>query len=515
MIDISKLQIPEQITHDFVKQLLAIIQAQAEEITYSKARINVLEEHLKSANQHRFGKHTESNHQLSLFPLDEDSDNSSSDDTSDVKGHKRNKNKRGRTVDLDSLPTVVRTHDLSDEDKQCTCCQKPMNEIGYSSSKKLDIVPARLQVIEHRTLKYACGDCQEIQQAKMPEMPLGKMLATPALVVDTILKKFANSMPYYRIAQDYQRYGVNLEDNTIANWVIGAAKLLVLLADAFKAEIAHVKAIQMDETPYKILGQKSKAYIWTVHSYQPGQQFVWYQFASSRSGKNAQELLTGFSGILHTDGYSGYEQLRNMENIIPAGCWTHARRYYVDVIKASGVGKGISTKIVACIAKLFIIDKAFANGDYPAEYTRLMARQKDVPKVIDEIKQLRDQTIASGYKQGKIWQATQYLSNQWDLLQAFLTNGDIELSTSWVENDMRPIAIGRKNWLFVKSLDTGKASGLMFSIIQSCKLNQLNPRLYLLYVISQIPAMRRGQINPATLLPHRLDRSILDNLPQN
>ena len=372
-----------------------------------------------------------------------------------------------------------------------------------SLSEKIDFIPPRIKVIEHIEYKYACRQCGCVKQAKKPEQPLGKLLATVPFLVEIILKKFQHHPPYYRQSKILAQSGIAIADNTLANWVMKGGKVLHSLYEALTEELKKIRKLQVDESPIRVLSQDAKGYVWCYYSYDKSNEFFLYEIAQHRSADVVNNTLAGYEGILQSDGYSGYNRFRKNLQVMTPGCWAHARRKFFDVLKSKSAGYATAAKFIRLIDQLFEIE---SQSKQQTSKTRLELRAEHSAAIIEKIKVMADDYLAGPLPKSSMGKALTYLVNQWDYLILFLQHEDIELSTNWVENAIRPLALGRKNWLFINSLETGQTTALFYSLIQTCVANHIKPRDYLTYVFNCAPQIRRKEICARSLLPQFIDR---------
>ncbi len=483
----------KQPTYD---ELLAINEQLKEEVQW-------LKEQFQLSQVNRFGSSSESLPQASLFGDDTTAEDDVLEEQA-IPAHKRQKRKpkNGRNIDVSKLEREIIEHDLSDQEKQCACgCQ--MELMGADSTEKIDFIPPKLKVIEHVEYKYTCRACQTLKQSKKPEQPLGKMMATVAFLVEIVLKKFQHHLPYYRQSKIFKQSRIDIPDNTLANWVMKGGDGLLILYEALVKELKSTRRLQVDESPIRVLSQDKKGYVWCYHSYEQDNRFFLYEIASGRSAHVVNQALDGYQGILQTDGYSSYNAFRADPNVITPGCWAHARRKFFDVVKSKSVGFAKASKIIRLMDNLFDIDAQSNDTE------RLARRIKESMPVVNEIKVIVDDCLLGPLPKGNMGKALTYITNQWPHLILFLEHESVELSTNWVENAIRPFALGRKNWLFINNLETGKITGLFYSLIQTCIANQIEPREYLTYVLNQIPRLRRNEMDARSLLPQFIDPQLL------
>ena len=452
----------------------------------------------------RYGKSSEktSAKQLSLFDEDDTCTQEETSPEKETLTYTRKKPQRKKPLDTTHLPREKRFIDLNSQ--ECDCGQT-LVKLGEESREELVFQPAKLYVIEHIRPKYTCRHCNTIKQAPPVLLPINKSKASASLLTTIILNKYKYHLPFYRQSKWFKQYGLSLSDQTIASWVMKAADQLSPLGEAFWGALSKVKALQADETPVKVLRPEKKGYMWLYHSYLPGQRFILFDFHLSRSSKAVNHRLENFKGLLQTDGYSGYNTQRQREGIISLGCWDHARRKFVDVVKAAGKSKGGKADMVlAKIGKLYALEREL-KGQSSAD--RQSLRQKKARPILDGLYQFLQKIHAP--PKSLLGIAVTYCVNQWSDLTRYVDYGDAELSNCWIENQVRPFAVGKRNWLFVGNEASAKKAALLYSLIQSCELNGINPGDYLMTVLNQVHAMRRKTVNPSTLLPHTIDQSSL------
>ena len=286
-----------------------------------------------------------------------------------------------------------------------------------------------------------------------------------------------------------------------------SAKLLEKLGIALWQQLSHISELQMDETPVKILKPEKKGYMWLYHSYNPKNRFVIFDFALSRAQEVVDARLAHFKGLLQTDGYSGYNNQRKRQDIISIGCFDHCRRYFADVVKAAGNNKsGKAGQVLKLIAKLYEIEEEIKDCSY--EERHRIRQEKAKPK-LEHLFGFLEKIYAP--PKTLLHKAVAYALNQKPFLRAYLDHGNAQISNCLIENLIRPFALGRRNWLFVGNEISAKRAGLLYSLIQTCLINSIEPRLYLQYVLNQVHRLRRNEVDPVSLLPQFIDRTLLQN----
>ena len=478
-----------------------------------RKRLHELQEQIAILRHHKYGKKSETLNslQLQLTMFDDAADDVTetvtpiSPEMEEVNYKRRKRSgKNGRNIDTSTLPRETVIHDLSDEEKKCTC-GKCLIKIGEDKSEKIEFIPASLKVIEHVTLKYACKSCEVIKSATKPATSaLAKCMAGNSLIAEIIISKYENHLPLYRQSKIWEKQGLDIPDNTMGNWVMGAAEALQPLGDAMWQLIEKTRLLQADETPVKILYPDKKGYMWAYQSLDDGNKFIRFEFSETRSGSVPDARLKNFSGVLQTDGYSGYNQMRKSENIVTIGCWDHSRRKFADALKIYGNNKsGLTGKMLRLIGELYKVEQDHKDSTVTERYA---ARQEKSTLILQDIfTRARDAKPSPG----ALATAITYLRNNKSELMRYIDYGDTQISNCLTENQIRPLALGRKNWLFMGNAESANKAALLYSLIQSCHLNKIDARKYLTFVLGKVHAMRRGEVGPATLLPQFISPDLL------
>jgi len=495
-----------------IAQLKAENASLKEALTEAQNKIKWFHEQIKLSKQRAFGKKTETSQSMQIPLFDDNECDEITETVEPIDSEKeqityeRNKarKKNGRNIDTANLPREQVYHDLTDAEKICDCgCE--LQKIGEDTSEQLEYIPTVIKVFEHIRPKYTCRRCDTVKAAKKPEQPLTKSMASASLITEVIIKKYDHHLPLYRQSKIMKQNGIDIPDNTLGNWVMGAADLLTPLSQALWLQLKKVHYLQADETPVKILKPDKKGYMWGYHSCDDNNRFIVFEFNLSRSAQVVNQRLAGFQGILQTDGYYGYNDFRKKDTVKNAGCWDHARRKFVDAIKVNNNNKtGISGDIFKLINKLYKIERTIKTAIPEGRYK---VRQKDSKPIIESIFKLASNVNPP--PKSALGSAITYLINNKPHLLTYIGDGLIHISNCWIENQIRPFAIGKKNWLFVGNELSANKSALLYSLIQSCKLNKINPRQYFNYILTQTHAMRRNDVNPETLLPQNIDQSLL------
>jgi transposase len=478
-----------------------------------EAEINRLKELLKLQQQQLFGKKSEAASDSSspasgnLDSIEE----ASTPKTTTVSSFTRNIPPRGkRTLDTRHLPKYTVIHDLAEAKKTCACCGSGLHEMGREMSEQLEIIPAKYCVIEHIRLKYGCRSCETVVMALKPSAPLPKAIAGASVITDVVLNKYQYHLPLYRQSKIMQSYGMTILDKTLANWVMNSGDALIKIYDAMWIILKH-RYLQVDETPVKVLETNKKGYVWAYFAPNVGNGLVAFEFSLTRQGSVAAERLKTFKGLLQTDGYAGYDALRKREGIVGFGCLSHARRKFSEVIKISGDKAGIAAEMIERMKPLYELEARMREAGITHHRTRKRLRQKIAHPILKNIHQWLRAIKPKVLPKSQLGKAISYTLKQWSYLINYCQHGMAEIDTNYVENKIREIALGKKNWLFIGNEDCGKIHALWYSLIISSIINHLNPRVYIHYLLTKVHELRRGEIDPAALLPDRIDIKALEN----
>ena len=445
----------------------------------------------------------------------EDEDEQEQDEqTIEVPAHTRRKS--GRKPLPENLPRVDVEHDLSEEEKVCACgCI--MDRIGQEASEKLDIIPAKMQVIRHIRYKYACKCCEGVESdgptvkiAPVPDQIIPKGIATPGLLAHIFTAKFVDAVPFYRQEKQFARIGVELNRTSMCSWAMKVASQCAPVLKLIRAEILSGPLINADETTVQVLNEPgrsstSKSYMWIYRGGPPGKPGLIYQYHPTRAGEVAKAFLAGYKGYVQTDGYVGYNFLVEMDGVVHVGCWAHARRKFMDVIKARGKkGKSGSADVaLTYIQKLYRIDREAKNSGLE-DKELCEERELKAKPVLDEFKSWLDKKIVQVPPKSLLGKAIAYTLGQWRRLIKYIDSPHLTPDNNMAENAIRPFVVGRKNWLFSGNPKGAGASAALYSLIETAKANGLEPYHYFRYLFERLPHAHTEKDYKA-LLPQYLD----------
>lgn len=386
---------------------------------------------------------------------------------------------------------LERTERLLDiEEQGCAQCGGTLHPIGESVSEMLDWVPATLRVIRIRRPKYACRHCETVAQAPAPERVIAGGLATPALIAHVLISKYCDHLPLYRQSQMFARQGVELERSTLAGWVGGACWWLDALHDQLGNHIFASNHLFADDTPLPVLDpgrrRTKTGRLWVYARDQhgwagPEPPVAIYFYAPDRKAERPKDHLKNYKGILHVDGYAGFEQLTANDDIRLAACWAHTRRKFYEIAQADG--SPIATEAVRRIAELYNVE-ARIRGKPPGD--RVAWRHALSRPLVTGLREWLEAQLPQLAQNSKLAEAIRYALVRWIGLTRFLDDGHIELDTNPVERAIRPVALGRKNHLFAGSDQGGKRWAILCSLVETAKLNHVEPYAYIADVLQRM-----------------------------
>jgi len=434
---------------------------------------------------------------LPLFDMPEPAGNDDEEEETHIPAH--NRKKRGRKALPEDLPRVERIHDIDDADKVCACgCE--LSRIGEEVSEQLDIIPAQVQVIRHIRPKYACKNCEGVKDdgpsvkiAPVPPQIIPKSIASPGLLARILTGKFIDHTPFYRQEKQLVRLGVEISRTSMCNWAMQAASACQPLLNLLQDEVLAGSFINIDETTLQVLQEPgrsptTKSYMWIFRRGDPDKPVLIYQYHPTRSGDVANAFLRDFQGYVQTDGYSGYNFLDHEKEIHHIGCWAHARRNFMDVIKAQGKNRksGAADKALSFIRKLYNLEKNARTNELSIEEVYLM-RQNEAKPILDDFEKWLSKKKLQTPPKGLLGKAIYYTLNQWHRLIGYIEDGRLTPDNNMAENCIRPFVVGRKNWLFSGTPKGAEASALLYSLIETAKSNKLEPYAYLRYIFENLP----------------------------
>jgi len=398
------------------------------------------------------------------------------------------------------LPRQEEVHQPS-----CTCpnCGGAMRRLGEDVTEVLEYVPASFKVIRHVRPKLSCRVCETIVQVPMPSLPIERGRPGPGLLAHVLVAKYADHLPLYRQSGIYAREGVEIERSTLADWVGRSAALLGPLVAALRKDVMASDVLHGDDTPVPVLapgrGSTKTGRLWAyVRDERPhgGHRppAAAYFYSPDRKGEHPRDHLKSFKGILHADGYAGFNAIFETGKVTEAACWAHVRRKVFDVHAANG--SPIAKEALDRIGALYGIE-ADIRGKPPNERQRCR-EEKSLP-LITGLKTWLETTVPKLSGKSDLAAAMRYALNRWGALNRYARDGRIEIDNNAAERSIRGIALGRKNYLFAGSDKGGERAAAIYSLIETAKLNGLNPEAYLRDILARIADHKINRV--AELLP--------------
>jgi transposase len=455
--------------------------------------------------------------QLPLFDMPEPEVEPEGEETV-VPAHSRKK--PGRKKLPESLPRVDIVHDISEKEKACGC-GGTLECIGQDVSEKLDITPAVIKVIRHIRPKYACKHCEGLETAgavvKIAEPPkqiIPKSIATASLLAYILTAKFCDALPFYRQEAQFRRLGVEISRTNMCNWAMKVDEVIQILITLLKQEIRSGPLINIDETTVQVLKElgrlaTSKSYMWVCRGGPPEAPALIYHYAPSRSAEVAKSLLGGYSGVVQSDGYVGYDYLDHIKEIIHAACLAHARRKFTDADKARGKNAKPGSIDIALkyIRNIYALESKAKKKNLSGN-ALLDFRKQHVKPIFDDFFKWLSKKSLQVVPKSLLGVAINYTLKQWERLIVYLDYPFMTPDNNVAENAIRPFCVGRRNWLFSGTPEGAKASADIYSLIETAKANNLDPYKYLRYLFEKV-RFAESEEDYRALLPTHLTPEML------
>ncbi len=530
ILDVAKLPKDLDTCHAMIEQLLA-------NLGNAHRKLGTMEHQLQQLLRRLYGRSSEKidPKQMALFAemlgqLDSQSPAAQPPESAEPtaapasagKGHGRGK------LPAD-LPRQRVVHDLTEDDKPCPCCGEVRQVIGQDVSEQLDYIPAKVMVIEHVRLKYACKACEarvaasgpQIVTADKPLAPVEKGLATAGLLAHVIVSKYADHLPLYRLERILKRHKIEIARSTLCDWMRQSAEALGPLYDAMARDVLASKVIHTDDTPVDVqapgLGKTRTGRFW-VYVGDPAHGQIVFDYTPSRKRDGPMAFLKDWGKntrrFLQADAFGGYDGIYAGQaggKVTEVACWAHARRKFYEARQSDPAN---SAQALAYIRLLYDVEtrakKQFGaqkqdDAKRPLAAIRLALRQQHTAARLDEIKAwLEGLGISAGgnvLPKSPMGQGVTYALNQWDALKVYATDGELNIDNNPAENAVRRIALGRKNWLFAGSDRGGRTAATLFTLIATCQRHRVEPFAYLRDVLTRIAAHPHNRL--ADLMPDR------------
>jgi len=360
-----------------------------------------------------------------------------------------------------------------------------LKKIGEEVTEELEFEPGTLYVNRYIRPKYARPKDQGIAIGLLPSRPIEKGIAGPGLLAHMMISKYVDHLPVYRQRQQFKRYGIDLAESTLYDWIKASADVIMPLVELQRQRVLQAHYLMVDETPIHVLdrekpGTTHQGYYWVYYTPLGREAFFDYQKSRSRDGPNTQ--LKDFSGYLQSDGYSGYNEVAARASVISVGCMTHARRYFVEAAESD---EERANWMLFRLQALYAIER-YARTNQLSFEKRHKLRQNDAAPVMAEMKEWLDVESLKVLPKSAMGKAIGYMLNQWPRLEKYLTDGQLEIDNNLVENAIRPVALGRKNYLFAGSHKGAKRAAAIYTLVSNAKLQDIEPFTYMRDVLNRI-----------------------------
>ena len=504
--DLSQLDAPQ--LREMVSSLLSTVVAKDRELAFKQATIDKITHEMAVLKRLKFAARSEAFNAEQRSLLEETIDADLAALQAELDKVVPNEQGKGEktTPKREKLPANLPRREILHEPENTTCsCGCALKRIGEDVAEKLDYTPGVFTVERHVRGKWVCAKCETLVQAPVAPHIIDKGLPTTGLLAQVLVAKFCDHLPLYRQEHIFERAGLAIARSTLAQWVGECGAQLQPLVDALTAELLRHDVLHADETPVAMLkpgnGKTHRAYLWSYCTTRYNStRAVVFDFADSRAGQHARDFLglpgkDGWHGKLVCDDYSGYKQLLTM-GVTEAGCLAHARRKFFDLW--ANHKSQVAEEALKYFVQLYEIEREVHDLD-PDDRRRIrQIKARPVADALGEWLQLQRQKVPDG---SAIAKAIDYSLGRWAALTRYLGDGDLPADNNWVENQIRPIAIGRNNWLFAGSLRAGKRAAAVMSLVHSARLNGHDPYAYLKDVLERLPSQPASRIGE--LLPHR------------
>lgn len=495
----------------FLIQLLLQQQEQlnalTKELHASNEKMQLLMEQVILGKQNRFGRSSEKMEDTSQICFREVNGtivffneaeavcdlNAAEPEDLELKSPKQPKRKGKKEADLSGLPVRRIDHYLSAEELEAEFGVRGWKQLPDAISRKYHFVPAKVEVEEHHIGVYASKTDEHMVKADHPKTLLHGSLVSPSLGAAIINGKYVNAVPLYRLEQEFQRYGLQITRQNMANWCIRLAEeYLSILYDYLHKELYFYHVIQADETPVLVNhdGRKagSKSWMWVYrsgHLYQK-RQIVLYEYQQTRNASHPREFLKGYDGICVTDGYQVYHTLeKELEELTIAGCWVHCRRRFDEALKLISKSCQKESNAFLLMKQIQAIYREEGKLKDLSSDERLKQRQAVIKPLVDAFFAYLKTINVS--KKDKFGDAVGYALNQEKYLRVFLTDGDVPIDNNASERAIRGFCIGKKNWQMIDTIHGAKSSAIIYSIVETAKANNLKPFDYVQHLLEEMP----------------------------
>ncbi|WP_442041562.1 IS66 family transposase [Pseudogemmobacter sp. W21_MBD1_M6] len=471
-------------------ELRAVSELMAAEIKAQAYQIEKLKKELAGHRKARFGSKSETMDQLA-FDLQEDTEIAAASeaqktapetDTDQDAPAKRNHNRAPLPDHLERQEEILSPGDA------CGDCGGALKQLGEDVTEELEYVPGHFVVKRIVRPRMTCTCCEAFAQAELPSRPITRGRPGPGLLAHVLVGKYCDHLPLYRQSEIYARDKVDLHRSTLTDWVGRSTALLEPLADHIGKLVRAGPALFADDTPVKMQakGKAQTARLWSyVRDERPwcGQAppCVWYQFSVDRKGEHPSSHLKGYKGVIHADGYTGFNGLFETDRASEQACMVHVRRKFVDIYESEG--SAIAEETIKRIAALYAVEK---EARYKLAVERVALRQDKAKPVFNALEAWLSLQLPKISGKSTLAAAIRYALGRMPKARAYLENGELELDNNICERSIRPVTLGRKNYLFMGSKRGGDAAAIAYTLIETCRMNSVDPEAWLRWVLARV-----------------------------
>ena len=490
----------ETLTRLFLSQ-----QEQLENIDHT---LQLVLEQMADLKRHRFGRSSEKHEtegQVSFMEVDGKivffnepeavAAEESTEEPENVSRTRPKKKQGKREEDLDGIPVVVVEHSMTDGELEDKFGKDGWKQLPDEVYRRYRFTPAKIEVEEHHVKVYAGKETEEVIKAPHPQTLLRGSLVSPSLEAAVINAKYVNAVPLYRQEQEFERYGLHISRQNMANWTIQCAdRYLAVLYDYLHEKLYGYHVLQADETPVLVnkdgrpAGSKSYMWVYRTGRMYTERQVVLYEYQKTRNASHPREFLKDFNGVCVTDGYQVYHTIEGeREDLRIAGCWSHARRRFDEAVKALPKAKQKDSRAYLALTMIQAIYREEKQlKDLPAE-ERKNRRQLSVKPLVEAYFTWVRENLPKVPQKSKTWEGFNYSLNQEKYLKVFLDDGEVPMDNNAAEQSIRGFCIGKKNWVMIDTIAGAKSSAIIYSIAETAKANNLKPYDYFEFLLTEIP----------------------------
>ena len=488
--------------------IIQLFLSQQEQLKQIDQTLQLVLEQVADLKRHRFGRSSERHEteaQISFMEVDgkivffneaEAVAEEESGEAVETATRKKPKKRQGkREEDLSGLPVVIIEHSMSEEELEERFGKDGFKQLPDEVYRRYGFTPAKVEVEEHHVKVYAGKKTDEIVRAPHPECLLRGSLVSPSLEAAVMNAKYVNAVPLYRQEQEFERYGLHISRQNMANWTIQCAdRYLAVLYDYLHEKMYGYHVLQADESPLLVnkdgrpAGAKSFMWVYRTGRMYTDRQIILYEYQKTRNASHPREFLKDFNGICVTDGYQVYHTIETeREDLKIAGCWSHVRRRFDEAVKALPKSKQKDSRAYLALTMIQVIYREEKLlKDLPAE-ERKIRRQLSVCPLVEAYFTWAKENILKVPQKSKTWEGFNYSINQEKYLKVFLDDGEVPMDNNAAEQSIRGFCIGKKNWVMIDTIAGAKSSAIIYSIAETAKANNLKPYDYFEYLLTEIP----------------------------